>query len=458
MPEARQKREISEPSEIPRSEEQKEQLIPALLMSVVEEVCSAMSARGAVIAVLDSQGIRCLASTGEAPPIGARLQPDSTFSAECFKTGKVVLRDEATGDSRIPLSIDGSVPVRSAVAVPILSGGSIIGTIEAFSSKPSATYVADIAPLEGIANFLEPIVALASGYAQPGTDGSTLGACQAEASSSTEIAATVLPFGRPKDADDPVNPLSPAVEPRPPASSPASQMESSAAEKSWQAVPALNVSAVQEVAALLAAQRTEMRTPPELILGDALANENTTEPDQPSTRNKKGILIRAVAAGFLVLAAGSVWYLRLHSSRAQSKLMVAVSQPPASMVASQSLPQDGAARRAAFPGDVTSASPAVTPARTSRQSAAAATQPISVKTVLPEYPSLARNQHVEGDVRVDAVIDENGRVTAPKAVSGPPLLQQAAVDALRQWRYRPATLDGKPVPMRLSVTIRFRVR
>jgi protein TonB len=71
---------------------------------------------------------------------------------------------------------------------------------------------------------------------------------------------------------------------------------------------------------------------------------------------------------------------------------------------------------------------------------------------------LAKNQHLEGDVRVDAVIDVNGRVTATKAVSGPVLLQQAAVDALRQWKYRPATLNGKPVPMHLSVTIRFRVR
>jgi hypothetical protein len=213
MPEARRKREISEPrTEIPRSEEQKEQLIPALLTSVLEEVCSAMSARGAVIAVRDSQGIRCLASTGEAPPTGARLQPDSSFSAECFKTGKVVLRDEAKSDSRIPVSIDGSVPVRSAVAVPILSGGSIIGTIEVFSSEPSATYVADIAPLEGVANFLEPIVALAWGYAQPGTDGSTLEAIQTETPSFAEKQPGVQQSVTPKNAQQRVDSPSPAVE------------------------------------------------------------------------------------------------------------------------------------------------------------------------------------------------------------------------------------------------------
>jgi hypothetical protein len=213
MPEARRKREISESqTEIPRGEEQKEQLIPALLMSVVEEVCSAMSASGAVIAVLDSQGIRCLASTGEAPPIGARLQPDSSFSAECFKTGMVVLRDEAKGDSRIPLSLDGSRPVRSAVAVPILSEGSVIGTIEVFASEPSAAYAGNIAPLEGIADFLAPIVALASGYAQPGTDGSTLEAIQTETPSFAEQQPGVQQSVTPKNAEQLVDSPSPAVE------------------------------------------------------------------------------------------------------------------------------------------------------------------------------------------------------------------------------------------------------
>ena len=78
-------------------------------------------------------------------------------------------------------------------------------------------------------------------------------------------------------------------------------------------------------------------------------------------------------------------------------------------------------------------------------------------SVPPLYPTFAKNQRVEGDVRVDAMVDVNGRVTAAKAVSGPTLLQQAAVDALRQWKYQPATLDGKPVPMRLTVTIQFRI-
>jgi protein TonB len=81
-----------------------------------------------------------------------------------------------------------------------------------------------------------------------------------------------------------------------------------------------------------------------------------------------------------------------------------------------------------------------------------------ISSVAPSYPALARNQHIAGDVRVDALIDATGRVTTMKVVSGPSLLQQAAMDALRQWKYRAATLDGKPVAMHLTVTIQFRLQ
>jgi TonB family protein len=81
-----------------------------------------------------------------------------------------------------------------------------------------------------------------------------------------------------------------------------------------------------------------------------------------------------------------------------------------------------------------------------------------ISSVPPAYPTLAKNQHVSGNVLVDALIDANGRVTTMKVVSGPTLLHQAAMDALKHWKYQPASLDGKPVPMHLTVTIQFRLQ
>ncbi len=81
-----------------------------------------------------------------------------------------------------------------------------------------------------------------------------------------------------------------------------------------------------------------------------------------------------------------------------------------------------------------------------------------ISSVPPSYPALARTQHVAGDVRIDALIEANGRVSAMKVVFGPSLLHQAAMDALRQWKYQPALLDGKPVAMHLTVTLQFRLQ
>lgn len=81
-----------------------------------------------------------------------------------------------------------------------------------------------------------------------------------------------------------------------------------------------------------------------------------------------------------------------------------------------------------------------------------------IGSVPPVYPALAKNQHVSGDVRIDALIDATGHVTTMKIVSGPTLLHQAAMDALRQWKYQPASLNGSAVPMHLTVTIQFRLQ
>ncbi len=79
-------------------------------------------------------------------------------------------------------------------------------------------------------------------------------------------------------------------------------------------------------------------------------------------------------------------------------------------------------------------------------------------SVPPKYPTLAKSQHVSGNVLIDALIDASGHVTTMKVVSGPAVLHQAAMDALKQWRYVPASLDGHPVPMHLAVTIQFHLR
>jgi protein TonB len=81
-----------------------------------------------------------------------------------------------------------------------------------------------------------------------------------------------------------------------------------------------------------------------------------------------------------------------------------------------------------------------------------------LSSVPPVYPALARTQRISGDVRVDALIDASGKVSAMKVISGPALLHQAAMDSLRQWKYRPATLNGSAVATHLAVTVQFHLQ
>ena len=81
--------------------------------------------------------------------------------------------------------------------------------------------------------------------------------------------------------------------------------------------------------------------------------------------------------------------------------------------------------------------------------------PRLVSSVLPVYPSMARETGIEGEVVVDTTISETGKVTTMKVLSGPAVLRQSALDALRQWKYAPSMLNGQPIPVQMTVTIKF---
>jgi protein TonB len=81
-----------------------------------------------------------------------------------------------------------------------------------------------------------------------------------------------------------------------------------------------------------------------------------------------------------------------------------------------------------------------------------------IKSVPPVYPDMARTQRVSGNVQIDTLIEEDGNVGTMKILSGPPLLHQAALNAVKQWKFQPAELDGKPTSMHLTVTVQFRTQ
>jgi protein TonB len=84
-------------------------------------------------------------------------------------------------------------------------------------------------------------------------------------------------------------------------------------------------------------------------------------------------------------------------------------------------------------------------------------EPKRIVTVPPEYPDIARMARVEGLVIIEATIDEQGFVTGARVLRSVPLLDAAAIAALKQWRYTPTLLNGVPVRVLLTTTFNFRL-
>jgi periplasmic protein TonB len=80
-----------------------------------------------------------------------------------------------------------------------------------------------------------------------------------------------------------------------------------------------------------------------------------------------------------------------------------------------------------------------------------------VHFVQPDYPSLARYARLTGIVMLHAVIGEDGTVRELQAVSGPPLLAHAAIEAVKQWRYQPTLLNGEPYEVDTVISVVFRL-
>lgn len=177
-----------------------------------------------------------------------------------------------------------------------------------------------------------------------------------------------------------------------------------------------------------------------------------------STRaNRFPLVIAVTAVGIVLLSllifktvhapAGSGSSAAHEAGRAQSSgpAPVNVSQPavsspaPESKVVAASHPIAGvAARRVRVPTDVS--------------------QNLLLTKVVPTYPQLARQARIQGEVVLDVDISKEGTVESLRTVRGHPLLIPAAIDAVKNWRYKPYMVDGQPVPVQTQVTVNFSLK
>ena len=85
-------------------------------------------------------------------------------------------------------------------------------------------------------------------------------------------------------------------------------------------------------------------------------------------------------------------------------------------------------------------------------------QPKQISRTEPNYPLLARSARVQGVVEIEGMINEEGRIEQIKVVTGHPMLNDAAVECVRKWKYKPGRLNGQIIEMPIKILVRFQLR
>lgn len=483
------------------------------LALIVERMCNVTSATAAAIALVDGSEIVCRASGGNAPSIGARVDPDSGLSGECLRTGDIVRCEDTETDPRADRLVCRSLELRSIVIVPVRHQGHPGGVLEVFSSRPYAFESRDEKVLGQLAELVAEIA-----VRQP----------QPTASLSTEMTAkSVEPLLIHPQLEEGTPPSNKEILARPTAEQvapstaiaeepgddqariaakpqPKCQPETVIAEPSVLAVKSLattpgeawvDVEPAAPVVSIISEQRRD--EPPACPSGCMAALASVAAHRISPSRMRAagtGILLMVLLVGAwlgwraITPANGTPTGTQLKQAHAGAA--VALSEPaplPAvytTTATSNATPAQQKARRRAPtitlpPPDIagSSAPPAMTvfarpvdevspistvlgaPVAVPQLASARVSQTSGgklIKKVDPIYPhSVAQGVH--GEVVLKATINRKGQVTKVNVVRGPAVLAQAAIAAVTRWRYEPVLLNGVPIEVERDIILNFRV-
>jgi protein TonB len=183
---------------------------------------------------------------------------------------------------------------------------------------------------------------------------------------------------------------------------------------------------------------------PAVTVSAAAATPSTTKPSSPAKQ-----AVDKIAAMFQ----GSTVEHPVAPQRTDS------ANPEAAPALDAGSPADGTSGNA-LPGVISSATMAAPAAPEIRPEGpivkgGEVAEPKLIYRALPVYPLNAKQAGIQGEVVIKTTIDQKGSVVDMHVVSGPLMLRQAALDALRRWKYEPSKLDGQPISVQMLVTIKF---
>jgi TonB family protein len=470
-----------------------------VLNEIVEQACLATGATGAAIVLVRDGEMMCRASSGaNVPELGAPLGNESGLTAECIKTGQAQRCDDAQADPRADGKASRSLGVRSVMIFPLLRKGEMAGVLEVVSPRAGAFGDQDDVTLEALAHRILKNLERASEPLSLSLSSSTeslSNSTKANAAAQNQPPMPVSPvpaelqeswadsaMGLNKEADD-----VPA------------EIAGQSAGAGLDVVTLALGAAVLACAVLLGtlvgvrlgwrratvAARGQVSKPVE-------AGRNSQNPTENAARNMAAPDAGAQTGGGAGMkvnsASDSAGAGNTKGAPGEKRSAAAPASSPAA-ASKDSFPPagsllvyengkevfrmppaaEGEASKRNFTNGVSARSqvPGAEPGKVQRASALEpagvvelapdAAEGSLLHRVEPEYPEEARQQRIQGAVVLEVRIAGDGAIQDVKLVSGPPLLANAAIAAVKQWRFKPRLQKGRPVEMQTRVTLNFRM-
>ena len=420
-----------------------------VLNEVVEQACLTTGATGAAVALERDGEMVCRGSSGSTSlPLGTRLESGSGLSGECMRTRQTQRCDDTWVDPRVDREASQQLGVRSVMVMPLLRGAELVGLFELFSPLPHAFGERDERTLEALAG---RILSNLERAAQPPPP-----LPQNEPFAVSEIQQIVPenPGNSNPESSIPQNSITQNAVPAVPE---VTLLEHPAQSRFDPVTWALRI-AVLVCAVMLGLLLGRHFSTPNVVRShpvppasagpttaavspaaaaspsgtQASAAPGQTSTPTPAKRNK-----RPVAPGSLLVFENGKEIYRVSPSENETGQGRAESSSPE---------LGSGVQRAASeePDKVVDLPPA-------------AAEGSLLHRVEPQYPEDARQQQIQGAVVLEVQIGGDGAVQSVQTISGPAELAQASMDAVKQWRFKPHVVDGRPTPMQTRITLNFRL-
>jgi len=383
-----------------------------VLNDVVEQARAVTGATGAAVALFRDGELTCRATSGEnAPDLGVRVDGNAGLAGACVNSGEIQHCPDTEIDPRVNAEACQRLGVRSMLIAPLVDGQRLIGVIQVFSAWANAFTKREISALQVLAGRI------------------------AESNREAEVGFVPAPppetpAETPEVELDPIQPEPIQLEPIQVDEAEESVVEVFSPRKSfdlWGAVLVILVIAAALALGLAIGWRraSEVTKRPAPVKTTTSANTLPTPPIPADSH-------QAVAADSSAPPSESP---EAPTSRAPATGPL---PPPGGLIVTQN-------------GKVVYRSPSAT----GRPAADHSAERPLVHKVEPEYPAEAKARNIQGPVVLDVQVLGDGAVGNIAVVSGDPVLTQSAIDAVKQWRYQPASANGQGIQSQTRVTVKF---